>query len=65
LLRSSRPASRDLHFGDALSRVYVTDDYVVTHNTALALNIGEHVASQQDARRRVFDGNGATHRRCA
>jgi len=26
------------------SRLYVTDDYVVTHNTALALNIGEHVA---------------------
>jgi replicative DNA helicase len=26
------------------SRLYVTDDYVVTHNTALALNIGEHIA---------------------
>ncbi|MFO1313452.1 MAG: replicative DNA helicase [Burkholderiales bacterium] len=26
------------------SRLYVTDDHVVTHNTALALNIGEHVA---------------------
>jgi len=26
------------------SRLYVTDDYVVTHNTALALNMGEHVA---------------------
>jgi replicative DNA helicase len=26
------------------SRLYLTDDYVVTHNTALALNIGEHVA---------------------
>jgi replicative DNA helicase len=26
------------------SRLYVTDDYVVTHNTALALNIGENVA---------------------
>ncbi|MEO6565655.1 MAG: DnaB-like helicase C-terminal domain-containing protein, partial [Casimicrobiaceae bacterium] len=26
------------------SRLYVTDDYVVTHNTALAVNIGEHVA---------------------
>jgi replicative DNA helicase len=26
------------------SRLYVTDEYVVTHNTALALNIGEHVA---------------------
>jgi replicative DNA helicase len=26
------------------SRLYVTDDFVVTHNTALALNIGEHVA---------------------
>jgi replicative DNA helicase len=25
------------------SRLYVTDDYVVTHNTALALNIAEHV----------------------
>jgi replicative DNA helicase len=26
------------------SRLYITDDFVVTHNTALALNIGEHVA---------------------
>ena len=26
------------------SNTYITDDYVVTHNTALALNIGEHVA---------------------
>ncbi len=25
------------------SRLYVTDDYVVTHNTALALNMAEHV----------------------
>jgi replicative DNA helicase len=25
------------------SRLYVTDDYVVTHNTALSLNIAEHV----------------------
>ena len=24
--------------------LYITDDYVVTHNTALALNVGEHVA---------------------
>ena len=26
------------------SQLYITDDYVVTHNTALALNIGENVA---------------------
>ncbi|HTI48830.1 MAG TPA: replicative DNA helicase [Casimicrobiaceae bacterium] len=26
------------------SRLYVTDDYVVTHNTALAVNMGENVA---------------------
>jgi replicative DNA helicase len=26
------------------SKLYITDDYVVTHNTALALNIGEHIA---------------------
>jgi replicative DNA helicase len=26
------------------TRTYITDDYVVTHNTALALNIGENVA---------------------
>jgi len=26
------------------SRLYLTDDYVVTHNTALAVNIGENVA---------------------
>jgi replicative DNA helicase len=25
------------------SRLYVTDDYVVTHNTSLALNIAEHI----------------------
>jgi replicative DNA helicase len=26
------------------SRLYVTDDYVVTHNTAIALNMAEHIA---------------------
>jgi replicative DNA helicase len=26
------------------SRLYITNDYVVTHNTSFALNIGEHVA---------------------
>ncbi len=26
-------------------RLYVTDDYIVTHNTAFALNIAEHVAA--------------------
>jgi replicative DNA helicase len=26
------------------SRLYVTDDYIVTHNTALAINMGENVA---------------------
>ncbi len=26
------------------SRLYITDDYVVTHNTSLAMNIAEHVA---------------------
>jgi replicative DNA helicase len=26
------------------SRLYVTDDYVVTHNTSFALNVAEHVA---------------------
>jgi len=26
------------------SHLYITDDYVVTHNTALALNMGEHIA---------------------
>ncbi len=26
------------------ARLYVTDDHVVTHNTALAINMGEHVA---------------------
>ena len=29
------------------SRLYVTDDHVVTHNTALAVNMGEHVALDQ------------------
>jgi replicative DNA helicase len=27
------------------SRLYVTDDYIVTHNTALAMNIVEHIAA--------------------
>jgi replicative DNA helicase len=26
------------------SRLYITDDYIVTHNTAFALNVGEYVA---------------------
>ncbi len=26
------------------SRLYITDDYIVTHNTALALNMAEHIA---------------------
>ena len=29
------------------SRLYVTDDYVVTHNTAFSLNIAEYVAVEQ------------------
>ena len=29
------------------SRLYVTDDFVVTHNTAIAMNIVEHVAARQ------------------
>ena len=29
------------------ARLYVTDDYVVTHNTAIAMNIVEHVAARQ------------------
>ena len=29
------------------SRLYITDDDVVTHNTALALNVAEHVAVDQ------------------
>ena len=28
-------------------RLYVTDDFVVTHNTAIAMNIVEHVAARQ------------------
>jgi replicative DNA helicase len=36
------------------SRLYVTDDYVVTHNTSLALNIGEHVAIDQGMPVAVF-----------
>jgi replicative DNA helicase len=26
------------------SRLYITDDYIVTHNTSLAMNVAEHVA---------------------
>ncbi len=36
------------------SRLYVTDDYVVTHNTAFSLNIGEHVAIDQGLPVAVF-----------
>ncbi|MCD6679339.1 MAG: replicative DNA helicase [Burkholderiaceae bacterium] len=36
------------------SQLYVTDDYVVTHNTALALNIAEHVAIDQGLPVAVF-----------
>ena len=36
------------------SRLYLTDDYVVTHNTAFALNVGEHVAVEQGLPVAVF-----------
>jgi len=36
------------------SRLYLTDDYVVTHNTAFSLNIGEHVAVDQGLPVAVF-----------
>jgi replicative DNA helicase len=36
------------------SRLYLTDDYVVTHNTAFSLNIGEHVAVEQGLPVAVF-----------
>jgi replicative DNA helicase len=36
------------------SSLYVTDDYVVTHNTAFALNIGEHVAVHEKKPVAVF-----------
>ncbi len=36
------------------SRLYITDDYVVTHNTAFSLNIGEHVAVEQGLPVAVF-----------
>jgi replicative DNA helicase len=36
------------------SHLYVTDDYVVTHNTALAINIAEHVALQEGLPVAVF-----------
>jgi replicative DNA helicase len=40
---------------DHPSRLYVTDDYVVTHNTALAINMGENVRAE----------HGAAGRRCS
>ena len=41
------------------SRLYVTDDYVVTHNTSFALNVAEHVAPRaQAAGAGVLDGDG-------
>ena len=36
------------------SRLYLTDDYVVTHNTAFSLNIGEHVAVNEGLPVAVF-----------
>ncbi|MEN9315024.1 MAG: hypothetical protein RIS35_1417 [Pseudomonadota bacterium] len=36
------------------SRLYLTNDYVVTHNTAFSLNIGEHVAIDQGLPVAVF-----------
>ena len=36
------------------SRLYLTDDHVVTHNTAFSLNIGEHVAIDQGLPVAVF-----------
>ncbi len=36
------------------SRLYLTSDYVVTHNTAFSLNIGEHVAVDQGLPVAVF-----------
>ncbi|MGD9946031.1 MAG: replicative DNA helicase [Burkholderiaceae bacterium] len=36
------------------SRLYVTDDYVLTHNTAFSLNIGEYVAVEQGLPVAVF-----------
>ncbi len=36
------------------SHLYVTDDYVVTHNTALAINIAEHVALNEGLPVAVF-----------
>jgi replicative DNA helicase len=35
-------------------RLYITDDYVVTHNTSLALNIAEHVAVDEGLPVAVF-----------
>ena len=43
-IESSRTAACQCISVSHPSRLYVTDDYVVTHNTALALNIAEHVA---------------------
>jgi len=36
------------------SQLYITNDYVVTHNTSFALNIGEHVAIDQGMPVAVF-----------
>ena len=36
------------------SRLYITDDYVMTHNTSLALNMAEHVAVDQGLPVAVF-----------
>ena len=43
-IEPSRVASTQCISVSHASRLYVTDDYVVTHNTALAINMGENVA---------------------
>ncbi len=36
------------------SRLYITDDYIVTHNTAFAVNIAEHIAATNHAPVAIF-----------
>ena len=43
------------------SRLYITDDYVVTHNTSLAMNIAEHVALEAGLPVGIFSHGDGEH----
>ena len=57
-IRPSRIAEAQCISVSHPSRTYVTNDYVVTHNTAMALNIAEHVALVEGLASRLLGSVG-------